>query len=170
MAKNALDFQFPTDAEIKRMFDAVPVLERYGVADKVVRAGSDVVLQRARQLTPRSSPEDRRKRSSTQRQAADWDYPLHRAMARVVRKYRRARGVAVIGPRWPKGNKAYLFTSPSGRKRVFWGHLPRLGGLSAIAPQVRNWIVQAFDETRGEQNAVMKATLKRLMDEIWRQR
>jgi hypothetical protein len=154
--------KMPTDAELKRMFDAVPILEQYKVSDKVVRAGSAPIVTRARQLAPRSTPEDRAKRSKKQRAAADWDHPLWKTIKRVVRKYKNARGIAVVGPEWPKGNKAYFNTSPRGRRQVLWGR-----STGRTIAQVRNWIVQAFDETKPQQLAAMKAKLKTLMREIW---
>ena len=152
----------PTDAELKKMFDAVPILDQYRVSDQVLRAGSAPIVKRARQLAPRSTQEDRNKRSRKQRQSADWDYPLWKTIKRVVRKYNNARGVAVVGPEWPKGNKAYFNTSPSGREQVFWGN--RTG---RTVKQVRNWIVQAFDETKSQQLSAMKTKLQKLMREIW---
>lgn len=162
--KLSVDVKLPTDAELERIFNAVPILERYKVGDKVTRAGAAVVVRRARQLAPRSTPEDRAKRSASQRKAADWDTPLWKTIAFVVRGYRRG-ATAVIGPRWPVGNKAYFNTSPSGRRQVLWG--VRTGRTIA---QIRNWIVQAFDETRSEQLAAMKTKLTQLMNDIWKSR
>jgi hypothetical protein len=164
---NSLDIKhnLPSDAEAKRMFDAVPILERYKVADKTLREGSKVILTKARQLAPRQTAAKRDLRSSKQRQSADWDTPLWKTVKRVVRKQKRGNGFAVIGPEWPKGNKAYFNTSPAGRKRVLWGKQPK--NLSPVAPQVRNWIVKAFDETRSAQLAAMKAKLRTLMREVW---
>ena len=162
---NKLDIRhnLPTDNELGRIFNAVPILERHKVADKVLTAGAQPIVKRARQLAPRSSQEDRDKRSAKQRASGDWDYPLWKTIKRVIRKYRTG-GYAVIGPEWPKGNKAYFNTSPSGRRQVLWG---RPTGRTVAA--VRNWIAQAFDETRGAQLTQMKAKLKSLMQDIWTQ-
>lgn len=155
----------PSDAEIAQMFDAVPILERHGVADKTLRAGAAPVVQRARRLAPRSNQDDRDKRSAKQKASADWNFPLWKTIKQVVRKYD-ADGFAVVGPEYPKGNKAYFNTSPDGRIRKLWGHLPK--SLSVIVPQIRNWIVRAFDETREAQLGAMKKKLQSLMDDIWR--
>lgn len=167
MAKNGIDLKLklPTDAELEKMFAAVPVLERAQVAFHVLKAGSAPIVKRARQLTPRSTQESRAKRSASQRKKADWDYPLWKTIKVVVRDGRRASGIAVIGPEWPKGNKAYFNTSPKGRRQVLWGKVT-----GRVIPQIRNWIVQAFDETRSQQLLAMKVKLKLLMDQIWRQR
>ena len=157
--------KLPTDAELRRMFDAVPILIRHGVADQVVRAGSQPVVKRARQLSPRSSNTGTAdKRSRQQRLEANWEIPLWKTIKRVVRKYS-ANATAIIGPEWPEGNKAYFNTSPKGRKQWFWG---RFTGRTVA--QIRNWIVQALDETRSQQLAAMKAKLRQKMDEIWKQR
>lgn len=166
MTRNSLDIRhnLPSDAELARMFNAVPILDRHGVADKTLNAGAQPVVKRARQLAPRSTPEDRAKRSSSQRNKADWDYPLWKTIKRVTRKYNRgANGAAIIGPEWPKGNKAYFNTSPRGRRQVLWGR-----PTGRTLPQIRNWIVQAFDETRGQQLENMKNKLRTLMNEIWK--
>lgn len=159
MARLQVNIDMPTDGEIAKMFDAVPILERYKVGDKVVREGGKIVLARARQLVPRGTQEDREKRSQSQRAQADWGFPLWKTMRMVLRRYA-ANAVAVIGPSWPKGNKAY-FNSPRGRREVLWGRV------SGRVRQYRNWIVQAFDETRPQQLTAMKARLTQLMREIW---
>lgn len=163
MASVKLKNNLPTDRALKRIFDAVPILERHEVSDKTVAVAAKIVVARAKQLTPRGNEEDRRKRSASQRSKADWNYPLWKTTAYVTRKYGNAAGLAVIGTRWPKGNKAYFFTSPKGRRQVLWGR--RTGRVIA---QVRNWIVQAFDETKSAQISAMKNKLKELMDDIWR--
>lgn len=175
---NKLDIRLdlPTDAELGRMFDAVPMLERHQVSHHVVRAGAQPILKRARQLAPRSTEEMRNKRSKNQRGGvdpagkkiagtADWDYPLWKTIKMVVRKGRQAAGIAIIGPEWPKGNKAYFNTSPKGRRQVLWGKVT-----GRVIPQIRNWIVQALDETKPQQLAAMKVKLRQLMDKIWRER
>ena len=152
---------FPTDAELNRMFDAIPKLEKFGVLDKTCKAGADVVMKRARELAPRSTEVSRNKRSKSQQSKADWNYPLWKTIKRIVRKYQNRYGVAVIGPEWPKGNKAYFNTSPKGRKQVLWGK--RTG---RVVPQIRDWIVQAFDETRPQQLASIKEKLTQLTDQM----
>lgn len=167
MSKTSLVINMPRDAEINAMFDAVPILERHKVPQRVLRAGAMVVKKRAVQLTPRGTEEDRNKRSARQRAAADWETRLYTTIGYVVRggKRRRGGGVAVIGPTWPKGNKAYFFTSPKGtRAQWFWGRY------IGIVNAKRNWLVQAFDETRQAQLAAMKVATRVAMDRIWRHR
>lgn len=158
-----IKMQLPSDAELSAMFDAVPILERAEVSFHVLRAGATPIVKRARQLAPRSTAEMRAKRSKSQKKQADWDYPLWKTINLVVRGGRRAAGIAVIGPEWPKGNKAYFNTSPKGREQYFWG---RFSGRRV--PQIRNWIVQAFDETKAQQLMAMKLKIRTLMDKIWK--
>lgn len=162
---NGIDIKMdlPSDAELRRMFDMVPKLEAFKVLDKAVDAASKPVVKRARELAPRGTEVDRSKRSKGQRSKADWNYPLWKTIKRVIRKYQNRYGMAVVGPEWPKGNKAYFFTSPKGRRIWYWG---KNSGKTKVA--TRNWIVQAFDETRTAQLDAMKASVAKSMDEVMR--
>lgn len=152
----------PTDAELDKMFNAVPMLDRFKVGDQVIRAGTDPIVKRARELAPRDRSGHGKKRSKNQRAAANWEYPLWKTIKRVVRKYQKGT-TGVVGPEWPLGNKAYFDTSPNGRRVFYWGK-----ATGKVKAQVRNWIVQAFDETKTQQLAVMKAKLKAVMEQVWR--
>lgn len=162
---NNVDFKMdlPSDAELARMFDMVPKLEQYKVIDKAVTAAAAPVVKRARELAPRGTEADRKKRSRRQAERADWNYPLWKTIKRVIRKYANRYGLAVIGPEWPKGNKAYFFTSPKGRRIWYWGK-----DAGKTKATVRNWIVQAFDETKNEQLAAMKTSVQKSLDEVMR--
>ncbi len=160
---NKLDvkMQLPTDAELERMFNMVPKLERWQVGDAVIKAGTQPIVTRARALAPRSSKTgSAKKRSKNQVNSANWNIPLWKTIKRVVRKYQNGT-LGVVGPEWPAGNKAYFNTSPKGRRQVLWGK--RTG---KVVAQIRNWIVQAFDETRSEQLSNMKATLSTKIDQV----
>lgn len=160
---NKLDLKFnlPTDADLERMFNMVPKLERFKVTDQVVKAGTAPIVKRARELAPRQKGKN--KRSKSQRAKADWDYPLWKTIKRVIRKYNSRYGIGIVGPEWPKGNKAYFNTSPKGRREVLWGK-----PTGRTVAQIRNWIVQAFDETKPAQLSAMKAKLTELMDKVMR--
>src|SRR5690606_34699614 len=80
--------KLPTDAEIRKMFDAVPALEKHKVADSVVRAGIKPITARARMLVPRSKASDRAKRSKKQRREnPGLDSPLWKTITDVVRTH-----------------------------------------------------------------------------------
>lgn len=162
---NKLDIKLnlPTDAELERLLNLVPKLEKFKVLDQTIAAGIAPIVKRAKELTPRGNPQDRAKRSRSQKSKADWDYPLWKTIKRVIRKYQSRYGVGIVGPEWPKGNKAYFFTSPKGRRQVLWGK-PTGRTLQAV----RNWIVQAADETRPAQLSAMKAKLTTLLDRVMR--
>jgi hypothetical protein len=165
MAKSGLDMKLdlPSDADMKRMFDAVPILTRHKVSDQTVRAGCKPIVTKARQLAPRGDKTGTsEKRSKAQQAKANWNVPLWKTIALVVRKYS-ANAAGIVGPKWPDGNKAYFNTSPSGRKQVLWGKVT-----GVTVPQVRNWIVKAFDETKPQQLSAMKKKLTQLMDGIWK--
>lgn len=159
----------PSDAEIRKMFDAVPSLEKHKVADTVVRAGIKPITKRARMLIPRSSAADRAKRSKTQRMNnPGLDDPLWKTVKHVVRKGGNASAVAVSGAEYTgqggPGQKIYLIAEhkKKGRRVFYWGRDANLTRL-----KIRNVMVQAADETRAEQLAAMKGQLKKKLDEVW---
>lgn len=165
MARNGLDLKmnFPSDAELQQLFATVPKLNHYKVLDRAVDAATGPVVKRARQLAPNSSKTGTsKKRSKNQLEKADWNYPLWKTIKRVIREYA-VNAVGVIGPEWPKGNKAYFNTSPKGRKQVLWG---KPTGKTAV--QVRNWIAQAFDETKTQQLEAMKASVRKSLEQVMR--
>lgn len=163
MTKISFKSNLPNDAQIQKLFGGVNGLDRFKVYDKTVRAGARPVVTRSRQLVPRGSVTGTsQKRSSKQRKNADWSEPLWKTISLVVRKYAKS-GIAVVGPKWPKGNKAYFNTSPSGRQQVLWGKKT-----GVTIPQIRNWIVQAFDETKTQQLGAMQKKLTELTDKVMR--
>lgn len=164
MAKNSLDIKIslPSDEELRRMFDMVPKLEQYKVGDTAVKAATEAVIKRAQELAPRDRAGHGKKRSKAQRDKANWNVPLWKTIKRVIRKYQRGT-VGVIGPEWPQGNKAYFNTSPKGRRVFYWGK-----DAGKTAAQIRNWIVDAFEQTRPQQLAAMKSKLTELIDKVMR--
>jgi hypothetical protein len=160
--KMGIKLNLPSDADLNKRFDAVPILERHKVGDKVIREGTKPVVKRARELAPRDRVGNSKKRSKNQKESANWTIPLWRTIAQVVRKYD-VRTTGVVGPKWPDGNKAYFNTSPAGRRVWYWGK-----NTGKVAAQIRNWIVDAFEQTRSQQLDAMKQKLKSLMDQVWR--
>ena len=169
MARLDIKIKLPTDAEISRMFDAVPMLERYSVGDKVVRAGARRITTRARQLIPRSKKSDTDKRSKKQRAQADWETPLWKTVKLVVGKGNKGGAVAVTGPEYTgktgAGQKIYLIAEhkQKGRRMFFWG---KDGGRTKV--KIRNVMVQAADEAKPQSLSAMKSKLKQVMDEVWK--
>lgn len=161
---NRLDFktELPTSLEISGMFDAIPLFKKNAVLSKTTRAAARIILRRAKELTPRGKPENRRKRSKKQRASANWDVQLHTTIDMVTRRTDRS-AFAIVGPRHPEGNKAWFNSPKSGsRKHVLWGH-----DTGRTFRSVRNWIAQGFDETKTEQMAAMRKVLRKELDEHW---
>lgn len=159
---NKLDFraELPTNLEIAGMFDAVPMLKKHQTLGRTTDAAAGIIQRRAKSLTPRGKPENRRKRSKKQRAAANWDTQLHTTIAKVTRRRDRS-AFSIVGPRHPDGNKAW-FNSPKkgSRKHILWGK-----DRGREFKSLRNWIVQAFDETKTEQLAAMRKTLRKSLDD-----
>lgn len=165
MARNALDIrmELPSDADMKRMFDAVPKFAKHDTLAEAVAGAAMVVRAEARRRAPRSRPEDRRKRSKSQRASANWEgVPLNATVDFAIRQYKNA-AFGVVGPKHPHGNKAY-FNQPRSRSRkhILWGR-----NVGRIYTATRNWIVEAFDTTKSQQLDKMKAVLKKKLDEMW---
>lgn len=160
----------PSDAQMRKMFDAVPALEKHSVADSVVRAGVKPITKRAREIIPRSKASDRAKRSAKQRREnPGLDDPLWKTIKHVVRKGGNASAVAVSGAEFTgtagPGQKIYLIAEhkQKGRRVYFWG---KNAGQTRL--KLRNVMVQAAEETRGQQLTAMKAELVKKMNEVWR--
>jgi len=162
MAGLRLKIDLPTDAELAKMFDAVPMLKRHDVMGTVTTAGAKVIVERAKQLAPRGTQSDRDKRSAKQKAAANWNIRLHTTIAYVTRKGNR-RAFSIVGPRHPSGNKANFNSPKSGsRRHVLWGNRTRIQQRKAD----RNWMVQAFDESRQQQLSAMKSALTQKVNEM----
>jgi hypothetical protein len=165
MAKNALtmSMKLPTDKELDRMLADAEFLRAFKVQAEAVEAASLVVRNRARQLAPRSKPQDRVRRSRKQKAEADWEsVPLNTTIDFVVRDYKKG-STGIIGPAYPHGNKAYFNQPRAGqRKQVLWGKMTRLKPYIAA----RNWIVQAFEETKSQQLSAMKTALRDAIDRL----
>lgn len=159
--KNGLDIKFRGTKGLEKLLDAVPQLKRHEVKMLSTQAGAQVILARASSLVPKGTEADRKKRSKKQKAAANWNIRLSSTLAFVTRETR-SRAYSVIGPRHPDGNKAYFNSPKTGsRSHVLWG---RNKGRTKSA--IRNWIVQAFDETRSQQLSAMKAVVKKQIDQM----
>jgi hypothetical protein len=154
---------FPSDDELKTMFGTVNTFEKFKVGDKTVRAAAKIVLKRARQLAPRDTKGWSKLRAKKQKASSKWDAkPLWKTIKMKVVKGQSG-GYAVVGPEYGVGNKAYFDTSPKGRRVFYWGN-----DAGKVRLMVRNWIVQAADETRAEQLAAMKVALTEAVEQLIR--
>lgn len=165
MSKLEFKSDLPSDAELEAQWNMIPKLDRFAVGDKVTRAAGKIVLDRVKQLTPRSSQTGTaKKRAKTQRDGADWAPPLWKGMSMAVRKYATSTW-AWVGPRWRDGQKIYFIGEwkRQTRRQVLWGKVT-----GKVVRKLRNWIVQAFDETKSQQLSAMKSTLTTEIDKVMR--
>ncbi len=152
------------DSEIMQLLDRIedgPAKTR--LTDKALKAGAQPIVSRARQLAPRGSQEDRDKKSAKQKRGASWNKRLHTTIIMVTRKYGKNKGLAVIGPKWPDGNKAYFDSSPRGREVWYWG---KKAGV--VRPRKRDWINDAATETRTKTLSAMRREIEKGVQKIMR--
>jgi hypothetical protein len=151
------------DKELEALLAQLPVLvvAKGGPTDKAVRKAGAIVRTRARQLVPRGRKTGTRKKQSKKSKAI-WDRELHTQVASKVVRYPK-HSVAVIGAKSPYGNHAN-FNQEKPRKLVLWGKATRVNPYRAL----RNWITQAFDETRSQQHTAMTQVLRKEIDENMR--
>lgn len=162
MASFGMKVDFPSDAELDRMFDMVGAMQRYQCADKVVRAMGKVVLARAKQLVPRSKQNpkgDPTKKWSKKYEHRIGELPLWQSLRLIVRKSSKL-SYALVGPMWREGNKAYFnMAYRKGSREVYlWG---KAAGRSVQA--IRNWMLQACDETKPQQIEAAKTELRNFL-------
>lgn len=137
------------------------VVSEGGPLDRAVQAPCNIVAKRARQLAP-----DSRKTGTKNKQSAKtkgkWPVRLKTTIrSKVIRYPNGAWGI--VGPKSPEGNSAH-FMQEKPRRHVLWGK-------ATLIKQYRierNWITQAFDETKSEQLSAMEASLKRDIDDNMR--
>jgi len=165
MARNSFSMKvtFPRDAELNRLIDVVGAMDRYKAADKVCKAMAQPVLVRARQLVPRSAATGSTQGWSKKYAHRKGEMPLWRALRLIVRKGSKL-AYALVGPMWREGSKAYfnLAYKKGSREVVYWG---RRQGRSVKA--LRNWMLQASDETKPQQIAAAKAELTKFIRDTY---
>lgn len=166
MASFSMKVDFPTDAELDRMFDVVGAMHRYGAADKVVKAMGKIVLERAKQLVPRSKKNpkgDPTKKWSQKYAHRVGEMPLWQSLKLVVRRTSKL-SYALVGPMWREGSKAYFnMAYRKGSREVYlWG---KAAGRSVQA--TRNWILQACDETKPQQIDAAKTELRKFLKDTY---
>lgn len=160
---NALDVRIdlPTDDEINKMFDAVPLLVKHDVLKATTKAGAAVVARKAKEYAPRGTEKDRRKRSKSQLAKANWNIRLHTTIRVVTRGGQRV-AFSVVGPKHPEGNKVWFNQGRKGsRKHILWGK-----DVGRTYHNRANWIKRAFDESQPEQLRAMKEALTKKVKEM----
>lgn len=139
------------------------VLASGGPLDKAVGKAGTVVAKRARAIAPNSKKSGTKEKQSAKAKSI-WNKQVRSMIRSVVRRYPTA-AVAVIGPKAPEGNAAH-FLQEKPRKHVLWGKATSLKPMRIA----RDWIVQAFDETKQEQFSAMESSLRSDIDGVMRGR
>lgn len=140
----------------------------FGPLDRAVKAATSIIARRARRLAPDSSKtgtklKQSQKKDPTTGQKQD-KFPVqvkNTIRSKVILYPNGAWGI--VGPKSPEGNAAH-FMQEKPRRHVLWGKATAIKKFRIE----RNWITQAFDETKSEQLSAMEASLKRDIDENMR--
>lgn len=145
------------DAEILALLDRLPKLavSAGGPIDRAVTRAAKIVAARARKLAPDSkkNPKGNPRDKQSKKSKGIWSKKLKTTVRHRVIKYDTGTW-AVVGPKNPEGNAAH-FMQEKPRAHVLFGKA------SAVQKyrDERNWIIKAFDETKSEQLAAVKASL-----------
>lgn len=141
------------------LLDSLPrlVVSAGGPIDKAVEKAAKVVERRARALAPDSRDTGSREKQSKKSRSV-WGSKLKQLLRTKVVKYSMATW-AIVGPKSPEGNFAN-FMQEKPRKHVIWGKASMIRQYRIQ----RDWILQAYDETRSEQLSVMENSLRQSID------
>ena len=144
-----LEFDATAVAEINKALDELPILMQASAFEGGLRPAGNVVADRMRQLTPRSSNTGSTKKwsKSTKAKRAG-ESPLADNIGVKVIRPKSGRPFVLIGFSWPGGNKGH-FISPmkrDTREQVLWGK--RTG---KRVQKSNDFQRQAFDETKSRQ-------------------
>lgn len=147
--------------ELEAFLERLPVLVRSqgGPQDTAIRAANQIVLKRARQLAPVSKKTGTEKKQS-RKSREQWSQEVRRQLASKVKRYDLVT-VGLVGAKHPYGNAAH-FMQEKPRRHVLWGKASAIRGYRVM----RNWIVQAFEETRSQQLAAIEVALRKKFSEF----
>ena len=137
------------------------VVSEGGPLDRAVKAACNLIAKRARQLAP-DSRKTGTKEFQSAKTKAKWPVRLKTTIRTKVIKYPNG-AWGIVGPKSPEGNAAH-FMQEKPRRHVLWGKATAIKKYRIE----RNWITQAFDETKSEQLSAVEASLKRDIDENMR--
>jgi ribosomal protein L18 len=160
---NKLQITVNGDAEVIALLDKLPKLLVLsgGPADRAMKAATTVLQDRAIAIAPDSRSTGSRKKQSKKSKAI-WKGKLNQKIRKKL--IRHQSGVyGLVGPKSPEGNMAN-FVSGKQRRLVLWGKSTRV----VVYRYQRNWMLQAFDESRDQQLTAMRRTLKTELDQQWR--
>lgn len=160
---NAMDITINGDREVIALLERLPklVVSAGGPADRAMTAATTVLQRRAISIAPDSQQTGSRKKQSKKSKKI-WRHKLNQKIRKKI--LRRPDSVyGIVGPKSPEGNMAH-FVNGKPRRLVLWGKATRV----AMYRYERNWMLQAFDESRGEQLSAMRESLRREIDQQMR--
>lgn len=151
---------------LNKLLGTVPDEVAFAVYDKALPAAGKVVQQRAKQLAPRSSQNESggRERMSAKSRSVWSPIPLaDLIIVKIIGKGKKA-GIppaALIGPKFPEGNKANFIhpMKKQTRQYVPWGNKDK----AKPKPKDNDFLKRAGDETRPQQiSAFTREVVKQL--------
>lgn len=160
---NELKVSISGEEKILALLDQLPALvaAQGGPVDRAITQAGDLIVVRAKELAPDSKlTGSRNKQSKKSREI--WSKKLRNTIRKKIVKYPKTT-VAIVGPKSPEGNMAH-FMQEDVRRHVLWGNE---NNVRTYRIQ-RNWITQAFDETRSEQLKVIEDVLRDEIDKVVR--
>lgn len=151
------------EQEVLALLEQLPksVLFDGGPLDKAVQSAMNVIAKQSRKIAPDSKKTGSRDKQSKGTKAK-WPAKLRTTIRTKVIKLPFGRW-GVVGPKNPQGNAAH-FMQEKPRKHVLWGKATLIKKYRIE----RNWITQAFDETKAEQSTAMETSLRDTIDENMR--
>lgn len=151
---NQMQITVNGDATVMALLDKLPKLlvSAGGPADRAMKAATTVLQQRAVSVAPDSRTTGSRKKQSKKSKAI-WTGKLNQKIRKKIIRFQT--GVfGLVGPKSPEGNMAH-FVNGKSRLLVLWGKSTRV----AKYRYERNWMLQAFDESRSGQLSAMRSVL-----------
>jgi hypothetical protein len=151
-------------ARINQVLNQIPQQMQFSAHDKALPAAGRVVAQRAKELAPRSSQNERGGRNKMSAKAkAIWSAEPLADMIEVkaVKARKQFDPFVLVGPKFPEGNKAN-FVHPmkaNNKEQVNWGK--RVGNKN----KDNDFLKRASDETVGQQ---IRAFLSALIPDVRR--
>ena len=159
---NKVSLSIKGDKELEQLLAQLPILvvSSGGPTDKSMRKAGAIVRTRAKQLAPRSNknPNGNSRDKQSAKARRTWSRKLSETIRSKVVKYPTT-SVAIVGPKSPEGNMAN-FMQEKPRRLVLWGKAT----MTKPYRIARNWITQAFDETKSQQDTAIRQVLRQEID------
>jgi hypothetical protein len=154
---NKITLKIEGEKEVLDLLARLPalVVSAGGPIDRAVTKASQIVAKRARQLAPdsRKNPNGNPRDKQSKKSRGIWGSKLNRKIKYKLIRYSSG-AWSVVGAQSPDGNMAH-FSQEKPRRMVLWGKATLIRQFRIE----RNWITKAFDETKAEQLAAIKASL-----------